>query len=111
MYITIQRSRIKKCTKLYGNFSTFVCYVTVTEFLKYKVDRPGIPSSGSSLAGLSMGTPGSTGPATGDEPISGMLWVHLLAGRGLRPSSGTSAATTPVTPSGGAPQIGSKILV
>lgn len=77
----------------------------VSEFLKYKVDKPGIPSAGSSIGSLSLGT---TGPSTGDEPVSGMLWVHLLAGRGLRPSTGTSAATTPVTPSGGAPTIGSQ---
>ena len=32
--------------------------------------------------------------------VSGLLWVHLLAGRGLRPSGGSSAATTPSTPSG-----------
>lgn len=73
------------------------------EFLKYKVDKPGVPGAGSGLSSLSLG------PSTAsDEPVSGMLWVHLLAGRGLRPSTGTSAATTPVTPSGGAPSITSK---
>lgn len=45
--------------------------------------------------------------SSADEPVSGMLWVHLLAGRGLRASTGTSAATTPVTPSGGTPSISS----
>lgn len=78
--------------------------IPVLEFLKYKVDKPGMPGVGSGLSNLSLG------PSTGsDEPVSGMLWVHLLAGRGLRPSTGTSAATTPVTPSGGAPSITSKM--
>lgn len=49
--------------------------------------------------------------STADEPVSGMLWVHLLAGRGLRASTGTSAATTPVTPSGASPSIGGRILL
>jgi len=39
------------------------------------------------------------------EPgVSGLLWVHLLAGRGLRSTASSSAATTPSTPSG--PPIG-----
>jgi hypothetical protein len=39
------------------------------------------------------------------EPgVSGLLWVHLLAGRGLRSTTSSSAATTPSTPSG--PPIG-----
>lgn len=71
------------------------------EFLKYKVEKPGAGS----LSSYSLGAGGTGGM---DEPVSGMLWVHLLAGRGLRPSTGTSAATTPVTPSGGAPSITSK---
>lgn len=60
--------------------------------------------SGLTLSG--QGPAGSLG-SSGDEPVSGMLWVHLLAGRGLRASTGTSAATTPVTPSGTSPSIGS----
>lgn len=71
--------------------------------MKYKVDKPGIGGTASGLSSLSLGP-----SSTSDEPVSGMLWVHLLAGRGLRPSTGTSAATTPVTPSGGAPSITSK---
>lgn len=72
----------------------------VSEFLKYKIDKVG--GTGPSLSGLSLGI-GGTGLTGNEEPVSGMLWVHLLAGRGLRPSTGTSTATTPVTPSGGAP--------
>lgn len=59
-----------------------------------------MPGAASGLSSLSLGPSSAS-----DEPVSGMLWVHLLAGRGLRPSTGTSAATTPVTPSGGAPSI------
>lgn len=63
--------------------------------------------------------PGLSSLATGagamvsssDEPVSGMLWVHLLAGRGLRASTGTSAATTPVTPSGASPSISGRYRV
>lgn len=78
----------------------------IPEFLKYKIDKPGIPGTGSTLTGLQLS--GTTSlPSGTDEPVSGMLWVHLLAGRGLRASTGTSAATTPVTPSGGTPSIGS----
>lgn len=76
------------------------------EFLKYKIDKPGMPG-GTSITGLSQLT-SSNLPSSTDEPVSGMLWVHLLAGRGLRASTGTSAATTPVTPSGGVPSIGGK---
>lgn len=78
--------------------------INPAEFLKYKIDKPGLPGSGASLTGLSSITAG-TGMLSSDEPVSGMLWVHLLAGRGLRASTGTSTATTPVTPSGGAPAI------
>lgn len=59
------------------------------------------------LSQLTQG-PGSL-VSSSDEPVSGMLWVHLLAGRGLRASTGTSAATTPVTPSGASPSIGGRI--
>jgi hypothetical protein len=41
--------------------------------------------------------------------VSGLLWVHLLAGRGLRSTASSSAATTPSTPSG--PPIGKKFTV
>lgn len=34
-----------------------------------------------------------------DPAVSGLLWVHLLAGRGLRPASSSLAST----PSGCAP--------
>lgn len=64
------------------------------EFLKYKLDKaPG---------GGPMG-PGGPGE---DRAVSGMLWVHLLAGRGLRSAAVGSTASTPVTPSGGGPTIG-----
>ncbi|XP_017778349.1 PREDICTED: rho GTPase-activating protein 100F isoform X3 [Nicrophorus vespilloides] len=73
--------------------------INPAEFLKYKVDKPSVP--GGTLGGLS--SLGSTcGLGSTEEPVSGLLWVHLLAGRGLRASTGTSTATTPVTPSGGA---------
>ncbi|XP_018326316.1 rho GTPase-activating protein 100F isoform X2 [Agrilus planipennis] len=72
--------------------------INPAEFLKYKIDKPG----GVGGTGLPMS---GTLPST-DEPVSGMLWVHLLAGRGLRPSTGGSTATTPVTPSGSTPSIG-----
>ncbi|XP_072378931.1 rho GTPase-activating protein 100F isoform X1 [Diabrotica undecimpunctata] len=76
--------------------------INPAEFLKYKLDKPAGLVGGTSITGLSQLAAGPGGMPS-DEPISGMLWVHLLAGRGLRPSTGTSAATTPVTPSGGAP--------
>ncbi|KAJ8964175.1 hypothetical protein NQ317_009252, partial [Molorchus minor] len=107
--------------------------INPAEFLKYKIDKPGM-AGGTSITGkyivpqgfilgpaslkffyfelyqnrrLSSLTTGlSDGMTTlSDEPISGMLWVHLLAGRGLRATTGTSAATTPVTPSGASPSI------
>ncbi|CAG9861969.1 unnamed protein product [Phyllotreta striolata] len=78
--------------------------INPAEFLKYKLDKPAGLVGGTSITGLSQLASGPGGFST-DEPVSGMLWVHLLAGRGLRPSTGTSAATTPVTPSGGAPSI------
>lgn len=83
--------------------------INPAEFLKYKIDKPGMVTGGTSVTGLSQLGAG-TGPliSTSDEPVSGMLWVHLLAGRGLRPSTGTSTATTPVTPSGTSPSISSK---
>ena len=68
------------------------------EFLKYKIEKPptvGTPSSTSSI----LSSLGDTG---GDlsSGVNGLLWVHLLAGRGLRSTTSSSAATTPSTPSG-----------
>lgn len=82
--------------------------INPAEFLKYKIDKPGM-SGGTSITGLSSLVAGSGGlSSVSDEPVNGMLWVHLLAGRGLRSSSGTSTATTPVTPSGASPSISGK---
>ncbi|KAG5876003.1 hypothetical protein JTB14_026133 [Gonioctena quinquepunctata] len=79
--------------------------INPAEFLKYKLDKPGM-AAGTSITGISqLATGAGTMSSSADEPISGMLWVHLLAGRGLRTSTGTSAATTPVTPSGASPSI------
>ncbi|XP_022901383.2 rho GTPase-activating protein 100F isoform X2 [Onthophagus taurus] len=75
--------------------------INPAEFLKYKVDKTG----GGGLSSLTLGPGGQLTSSVLEEPVSGMLWVHLLAGRGLRASTGTSTATTPVTPSGGAPTI------
>ncbi|KAB0794796.1 hypothetical protein PPYR_11635 [Photinus pyralis] len=82
--------------------------INPAEFLKYKIEKPG--TGAATMGGFSLGST-TTGSMTSDEPVSGMLWVHLLAGRGLRASTGTSAATTPVTPSGSTPSsIGSSGL-
>ncbi|XP_046145306.1 rho GTPase-activating protein 100F isoform X2 [Osmia bicornis bicornis] len=73
--------------------------INPAEFLKYKIEKPptvGTPSSTSSLLS-SLGETSSGDLAGG---ISGLLWVHLLAGRGLRSTTSSSAATTPSTPSG-----------
>ncbi|XP_018575809.1 rho GTPase-activating protein 100F [Anoplophora glabripennis] len=79
--------------------------INPAEFLKYKIDKPGMVG-GTSITGLSSLAAGTGAMmSASDEPVSGMLWVHLLAGRGLRASTGTSAATTPVTPSGASPSI------
>ncbi|PSN51086.1 Rho GTPase-activating protein 100F [Blattella germanica] len=67
----------------------------IAEFLKYKMDKPS-----SSLGALS-----GDGVVPTEPGVSGLLWVHLLAGRGLRSTTSSSAATTPSTPSG--PPIGS----
>lgn len=77
------------------------------EFLKYKIEKPptvGTPSSTSSL----LSSLGETG---GDltSGVSGLLSVHLLAGRGLRSTTTSSAATTPSTPSG-QPNLGTRYL-
>ncbi|XP_076757064.1 rho GTPase activating protein at 100F isoform X6 [Xylocopa sonorina] len=73
--------------------------INPAEFLKYKIEKPptvGTPSSTSSL--LSSLGEASSGDLAGG--VSGLLWVHLLAGRGLRSTTSSSAATTPSTPSG-----------
>ncbi|KAJ9593183.1 hypothetical protein L9F63_015280, partial [Diploptera punctata] len=69
--------------------------INPAEFLKYKMDKPS--SSLGALTGESM--------VAAEPGVSGLLWVHLLAGRGLRSTTSSSAATTPSTPSG--PPIGS----
>ncbi|XP_034945998.1 rho GTPase-activating protein 100F isoform X2 [Chelonus insularis] len=73
--------------------------INPAEFLKYKIEKPptvGTPSSTSSLLS-SLGETAGSDFASG---VSGLLWVHLLAGRGLRSTTSSSAATTPSTPSG-----------
>lgn len=70
------------------------------EFLKYKLDKPGAGTI-SGIAALS-----GSGLSADERGVSGMLWVHLLAGRGLRSSTVGSTASTPVTPSGSSPSIG-----
>lgn len=61
----------------------------LTEFLKYKVEKPSAGGLSSSMTGLSRIAGG----------VSGMLWVHLLAGRGLRPApSGSSPGSPPTGP-------------
>ncbi|KAK0071636.1 hypothetical protein PV326_001021, partial [Microctonus aethiopoides] len=75
------------------------------KFLKYKIEKPptvGTPSSTSSLLS-SLGDNTSSDFSSG---VSGLLLVHLLAGRGLRSTTSSSAATTPSTPSG-QPSLGS----
>ncbi|XP_049782686.1 rho GTPase-activating protein 100F [Schistocerca cancellata] len=56
--------------------------INPAEFLKYKMDKP--------VTAL-----GSEPNAPAEPGISGLLWVHLLAGRGLRATTSTSAASTP----------------
>ncbi|XP_017893095.1 rho GTPase-activating protein 100F isoform X3 [Ceratina calcarata] len=73
--------------------------INPAEFLKYKIEKPptvGTPSSTSSL--LSSLGDATSGDLAGG--VSGLLSVHLLAGRGLRSTTSSSAATTPSTPSG-----------
>ncbi|XP_046960780.1 rho GTPase-activating protein 100F isoform X2 [Vanessa cardui] len=63
--------------------------INPNEFLKYKVDKPGAGGLSTSMTGLSRISGG----------VSGMLWVHLLAGRGLRPApSGSSPGSPPSGP-------------
>ncbi|CAH0728927.1 unnamed protein product, partial [Brenthis ino] len=60
--------------------------INPNEFLKYKVEKPGTGGLSTSMTGLSRISGG----------VSGMLWVHLLAGRGLRPTqSGSSPGSPP----------------
>ncbi|CAG9132769.1 unnamed protein product [Plutella xylostella] len=64
--------------------------INPNEFLKYKVEKPSTSGLSSSMTGLSRLAGGG---------MSGMLWVHLLAGRGLRPSpSGASPGSPPSGP-------------
>ncbi|GBP70495.1 Rho GTPase-activating protein 100F [Eumeta japonica] len=66
--------------------------INPNEFLKYKVEKAGVGLSGS-VTGLSRLSGGVTG-----NGVSGMLWVHLLAGRGLRPApSGSSPGSPPAS--------------
>ncbi|XP_076684508.1 rho GTPase-activating protein 100F-like isoform X3 [Andrena cerasifolii] len=72
--------------------------INPAEFLKYKIEKPptvGTPSSTSSL----LSSLGETSGGDLAGGVSGLLWVHLLAGRGLRSTTSSSAATTPSTPS------------
>ncbi|XP_026328277.1 rho GTPase-activating protein 100F isoform X2 [Hyposmocoma kahamanoa] len=62
--------------------------INPSEFLKYKVEKPAAGGLSSSMTGLSRLAGG----------ISGLLWVHLLAGRGLR--HGPSGASPGSPPSG-----------
>ncbi|XP_063890296.1 rho GTPase-activating protein 100F isoform X1 [Helicoverpa armigera] len=63
--------------------------INPNEFLKYKVEKPATGGLSASMTGLSRLSGG----------VSGMLWVHLLAGRGLRPSpSGASPGSPPSGP-------------
>ncbi|XP_023942294.1 rho GTPase-activating protein 100F isoform X1 [Bicyclus anynana] len=63
--------------------------INPNEFLKYKVEKPGAGGLSTSMTGLSRIAGG----------VSGMLWVHLLAGRGLRPApTGSSPGSPPSGP-------------
>lgn len=64
-----------KDLKLYDINKFFKSDGFFVEFLKYKMEKPaGVLGSGAEVAG-----------------VSGLLWIHLLAGRGLR-SSVTSSS-------------------
>ncbi|XP_044017626.1 rho GTPase-activating protein 100F isoform X4 [Aphidius gifuensis] len=79
--------------------------INPADFLKYKIEKPptvGTPSSTSSL----LSSLADNGGSDFSSGVSGLLWVHLLAGRGLRSTTSSSAATTPSTPSG-QPSLGS----
>lgn len=64
------------------------CYLNkFSEYTKYKVEKPS--------AGLSASM---TGLSRIGGRVSGMLWVHLLAGRGLRPGGAGSPSSPPGAP-------------
>ncbi|XP_046387031.1 rho GTPase-activating protein 100F [Ischnura elegans] len=60
--------------------------INPAEFLKYKMDKPPPPPPPMSVSGGGM--VGVGGGGGGGEGVSGLLWVHLLAGRGLRSGGG-----------------------
>ncbi|XP_071444908.1 rho GTPase-activating protein 100F [Hetaerina americana] len=62
--------------------------INPAEFLKYKMDKPPPPPPPMSVSGGGMVGVGGGGPGGGGEGVSGLLWVHLLAGRGLRSGGG-----------------------
>ncbi|XP_052120134.1 rho GTPase-activating protein 100F isoform X1 [Frankliniella occidentalis] len=74
--------------------------INPSEFLKYKMDKAGSVTNVPGAAGVG---PGDLLGDAGTPGVSGLLWVHLLAGRGLRASGSGSAATTPSTPSAPSP--------
>ncbi|KPJ09811.1 Rho GTPase-activating protein 100F [Papilio machaon] len=68
----------------------------INDFVKYKVDKPGTGGLSSSMTGLSRLSGGG---------LSGMLWIHLVAGRELRthptghsPDSPPSGPLAPIQP-------------
>ncbi|XP_004931977.2 rho GTPase-activating protein 100F isoform X1 [Bombyx mori] len=64
--------------------------INPSDFLKYKVDKMTGGGLSASMTGLSRLSGG----------VSGMLWIHLLSGRGLRPAgaSGSSPGSPPSGP-------------
>lgn len=77
--------------------------INPSEFLKYKMDKAGLPGGVPSVGSV-QGLQAVAGDLLGEAPgVSGLLWVHLLAGRGLRASGTASGATTPSTPSAPTP--------
>lgn len=60
----------------------------ISEFLKYKMEKSNMQNS-SSISSLQSHTEVTSGDTT--EGMYGLLWVHLLAGRGLRASSSTNS--------------------
>ncbi|KAL0276802.1 UNVERIFIED_CONTAM: hypothetical protein PYX00_004294 [Menopon gallinae] len=61
--------------------------INPAEFLKYKMEKSSMQNS-SSISSLQSHAEVATGDSA--EGMYGLLWVHLLAGRGLRASSATS---------------------
>lgn len=53
-----------------------------------------------SLGGSATGSSSTNIAGDSERGVSGMLWVHLLAGRGLRASNVGSTASTPVSSPG-----------